>query len=286
MLGLREFYNDLKSRVSNTLISSFIISWLIFNWRIPIAFIFYNQADLIIDGYKSYFELVTKSYSSINFILIPLAFSIVYTFGYPVIRTFISAFNTKIQKWSENWNLEISKDGSIPITKYLNIRDDYKKQQLDLKELIESEGSTKEQLDKLKIDYEKLLESNSKSILELNKWQIANEVSIINGSWEFTIVNPVLGSEIKSTLNIMNGDYHFANSLNKPYGEDRIKIKWLFNSLPSRRIYLVLDVFGSDGSGGSKKSHNIFQDLRIIGDFEILEGEENDNFSVVYKRIK
>lgn len=286
MLGIKELYNDLKSRVSNPLISSFIISWLIINWRIPVGFVFYKQTELINDGYKSYFELVSNNYSFLNYILYPFIFSIVYTFGFPVIRTLISAFNTKIQKWSENWNLDISKDGSIPITKFLKIRENYKKQQLDLKELIESEGETKEQLDKLKIDYEKLLESNSKSIVELNKWRTANENSKLDGRWEFTIINSVIGSEIKSTLNIMNGDYHFANSINKPYGDKRIKIKWLYNSISSRRIYLVLDVFGGDGSGGTIKSYNIFHDLRITGDFEILEGEENDNISVVYKRIK
>lgn len=285
MLGLREFYNDLKSRVSNPLISSFIISWLIINWRIPIAFIFYNQADLIKDGYRSYFELVTKGYSLFNYLLIPLAFSLVYTFGFPIIRTFISAFNTKIQKWSENWNLKISEGGSIPINKYLNLRENYKKQQQELKELIDTESETKVKFEKLQKEHTELYVSNNNNIAELNKWRTANEISKLNGRWEFTIVNSNFNNEIKTTLSIMNGEYHFGNSLNKPYGDNRVRIKWFYYSISSNRVYLVLDVFGNDGAGGSTKTHNIYQELRITGNFEILEGEENENSSIMYKKI-
>ncbi len=286
MFGISELYKELKIRVSNPLISSFIISWLIINWRIPIALIFYKHDELCKDGLISYFDLIVKNFSTVNSIYIPISAALIYTFVFPLIKTLISAFYTYIQKISENWNLRISKGGSIPINKYLDLRSEFIRQQAELKELIDTESETKKKLEKAEIDIVNLTDSNTKYFYELNKWRTANDFSKLEGKWEFTIFNNITKNEIKSTLLINNhGVYSFQNSRDKPYGDKQIKIKWFYNSITNRRLFLVLDVIESDGAGGSNKSYNLYQDLSITGDFDILEGHENESMSVFYKKI-
>src|SRR5688500_18619166 len=100
---LSDFFKDLKERVSAPLFSSFALAWLIFNWKIPIALFFYKNQNLSADGYNSYIDLISKNIIPANTLWKPLLAALFYTFGYPVIRTYILAFNTKIKTWSNTW---------------------------------------------------------------------------------------------------------------------------------------------------------------------------------------
>lgn len=285
MLGISELYKELKLRVSNPLISSFIISWLIINWRIPIALIFYKHDELSKDKLISYFDLIVKNFSAVNCIFIPILAALIYTFVFPLIKMLISAFYTYIQKISEDWNLRISKGGSIPINKYLDLRSEFIKQQAELKELIDTESETKKLLDNANFDIKKITESNTMYFNELNNWKKANDISKLNGEWEFTMHTNITNEKIKTTLFISNGDFNFGNSINNPYENKRIKIKWLYYSITNRWLYLVLDVITSNNSGSFENSNYLFQELRVTGDFDVLEGKENNISPIIYKKI-
>jgi hypothetical protein len=49
-----DLLKELKDRLSNPLIFSFIIAWLFFNWQITVGLLLYKNDQLIRDGYFFY----------------------------------------------------------------------------------------------------------------------------------------------------------------------------------------------------------------------------------------
>jgi hypothetical protein len=89
---ITDFFEELKRRLNNPLIGSFILSSLICNSQIPIALLFYSQDDLKRDGYTSFFHLIY----SINIwqgFVIPFVFGFFYTFVFPYIKAFIKGIS-------------------------------------------------------------------------------------------------------------------------------------------------------------------------------------------------
>src|SRR5207302_5085956 len=94
MEKISDFFKELKERISSPLFFSFIVSWLIWNWRIPVALLFYKPSDLIADGYKSYFDVIEKDLHTNYIFCYPLLSAIGYTLLYPLLRSCIEALNT------------------------------------------------------------------------------------------------------------------------------------------------------------------------------------------------
>lgn len=77
---LKDFISDIKERISNPFISSFIIAWIFRNYPIIITLIFYKQSDLNRDHYTSYIDVIQKNYSENHMLWFPLVVAITYTF--------------------------------------------------------------------------------------------------------------------------------------------------------------------------------------------------------------
>lgn len=43
---ISEILNSVKERVSNPLIFSFLASWLVYNWKIPVALIWFDEKQI------------------------------------------------------------------------------------------------------------------------------------------------------------------------------------------------------------------------------------------------
>ncbi|PSK91589.1 hypothetical protein [Taibaiella chishuiensis] len=137
-----EFFKELKDRSSSPLFSSFAISWLITNWKIPVILMKYDSKD--------FSEMKMKG--AIDYIMhleipwyqlwgIPAGSAILYTFGYPYLKNFISAFNAKRRKEGSNAVLKYSENGSISINRYLLLRKEYMDRTKRLQEIIKEESS-------------------------------------------------------------------------------------------------------------------------------------------------
>jgi hypothetical protein len=153
-----EILSNLKERLTSPLISSFIIAWLIFNWRIVIGLFWHESEELNILGYTNYFDLITSSIQFDRSIFNPLFFALGYTFVYPILKNLINAFLTWTTRWGDNWNLRLMKNGSIPVDRYLQLKKHYDKRTTALEEVIKSEsvyvakiGELESELSSLKI---------------------------------------------------------------------------------------------------------------------------------------
>src|SRR5690606_4964283 len=110
---VKSFFETFKERISNPLISSFIIAWLVVNWKITIGLLFYNIAELNRDGYISYIDLISKNSCAINTFVIPLAWSLFYTFIYPRIKGRIKRDTASVEFKTDEAILEENKEAVI-----------------------------------------------------------------------------------------------------------------------------------------------------------------------------
>jgi hypothetical protein len=193
MEAFQDFFKELRNRASNPLISSFVIAWLIFNWPIPIGLFFYEPADLKSDGFNSYFQMIKGYYDNCKMIVYPTLVSLFYTFAFPHITALVKLIHAGISARNESAILDASKDGKMPVMKYIALKEESKKVIDNLNSLIESESETisqniilqsevlalKQRESDLKhkhdshIGYMNLLEQNTKHS--------------INGLWKITI---------------------------------------------------------------------------------------------------
>src|ERR1700748_661850 len=99
---ITDFFKEFKSRLTNPLFASFILSWLIINWRVPVGIFGYKLDELKVDGYKSYADLISKNASTWNYLWYPLISAALYTLLSPLLRMIIIAFLSWIKKASDN----------------------------------------------------------------------------------------------------------------------------------------------------------------------------------------
>ncbi len=193
METFKDFFEELKSRLSNPFLSSFIIAWLICNWQIPLALIFYTQDELKTDGYSSYINVVQSHLRWFSTLALPFIVTVIYTFGFPYLKAFIKEFQAKIISKSEDRILTITKEGTMPVEKYIKLREAYNKQIGELKNLIESESAVKEENNRLLLtlsekdnEIKKLSDDNTTITKERDRYTSANNPSNLNGDWLFS----------------------------------------------------------------------------------------------------
>ena len=142
MEKIKDAVNQLFDKISNPLIFSFICSWLIINWQITVALLWYDVEQIRLAGYKTVFDFIDNKLNIQEGFLHPLTIALIYTFPLPIIKNCIRAFNTWVAKWGNEWNLRILKGGQIPVDRYFKLREDYEKRTQILVEVIEKESQT------------------------------------------------------------------------------------------------------------------------------------------------
>lgn len=99
MEKISDFLKDFLDRLSSPLFASFIISWIFFNWKVPVALIFYSFDDLKADGYKSFNDLILHSVDTAHGIIYPLLCALAYCFIFPLVKNVLLATNAWYKTW-------------------------------------------------------------------------------------------------------------------------------------------------------------------------------------------
>jgi hypothetical protein len=122
-----DFFKELKERVSNPLILSFIISWLIWNWKIPIALLFYKPIDLRADHYDSFIDLIKKNNVNGYHFWCAVLFAICYTLLYPIVKQGVLIVGTFFDKHGTSYSLKYVKSAVVPFIDIIKERDEKQK---------------------------------------------------------------------------------------------------------------------------------------------------------------
>jgi len=278
MEKVSDFFKDIQERLSNPLFSSFLVSWGIINWQIPVALIFYNNDTLKIDGYGSYIDLILKKSSIWNYFGYPLLLAIVYTFLFPFIRNGILAFQTWIKTWGNDLNLKISRRGKISTERYIQMREKYYKLNSTLEELLSSETSYVQKNNTLIGEKAAISIQLNELSDEISRWRNMNDPSILNGDWDYSFKTSITKEEKKYRLTIVGGNITMFSDITKQTLLETYNIQNFFcNPINSRLCFTLQPTKSSQKSA--------FYNLQSQNNFSELHGTEDLANHVFFNKL-
>jgi len=211
MDALKDFYKEAKNRVANPIFFSFILSWLLWNWKVPVGFIMYNNSTLKKLGYDNYIELVVHNASWSSYFYHPLISALIYTFIFPPVRVGIIAFLSwmnRINTWSKK---RILKNSTVPMARFIKETDRTDALSKKLEDLYAKDSSIKEENEELRaeanttqnqiaqyerkmkdmikrtdedsIHYNALKKELSAANEKIDRYAVQNNQKVIKGNW-------------------------------------------------------------------------------------------------------
>ena len=198
MEKVSDFFSELKERISNPFIFSFIIAWCLCNYEIIVGLIFYKNEDLKKDGYNSYLDLIRSHESVGYFVLLPLAWALFYTFGFPYFKNFIIEFGVKLDTASDEKNRKVSKARTVSIERFLEQEHKYNEALQKVANHLDGEGQLRSKINELEVS---LRESNAANISNVQKvdtlssriqnqseeWHKRQTTDSLLGDWTFKL---------------------------------------------------------------------------------------------------
>jgi hypothetical protein len=215
-----DILSSIKERLSSPLFFSFVISWLVINWKITIA-LFWNDPEHKSLGHLSLISFIESQTSYWSTIILPFILALAYTFGNPLVKNVISAFRTWTSKWGEAWNLSILKGSKVPIEKYLGFKEHYDKRTKVLEEIITNQDVTQQKFEEANTAL--LYERNEKNKITTELMELKSivgsltNVSVIDGRWNKKI-SDAIAKEKEEKWQITNGAVYLIE------GKDMIQV--------------------------------------------------------------
>ena len=184
---VKDFVKSFTDRFSSPLFGSFVISWLIINYEIPITLFFYKQNELMLDGYPSYLHVIWQQSSLWKFGILPIALALAYVIGYPFIKNGISILHAKADAWGGNWVIKATKGQKIDISKFLTLREELRSARLRVDELYEQDSGNILEISSLR-ERSKELEG----IIEIKDQEVSSlkeptDPKFLYGLWDFKL---------------------------------------------------------------------------------------------------
>ena len=254
---LNDFLKELKMRLSNPLIFSYLFSWIFINWQVTIALLFYKMDELSKDGYSSYTDVIRKNFNGWKYYVIPAAVAVFYTFGFPFIRSWIKQFQAWLNGRTDNKIIEISKTISIPMERYLRDRQFYLSNTEELKNVMEKESQTLIESQALRAERNQLQE-------RLNEYSKKSNINFMNGYWD---VRHTLDGEVKTErINLSNGTF-YRTAKNSATEQSWMRIRNYGINLGTQELIIIVDQFNKNPSFTSVLRYQ-GEDNLILKDFE------------------
>ena len=172
-------WDEFKERITTPFFSSFIISWIGFNWKIIILLFWYKREDIKASGFESLLDILKANSNWLNTLWYPVIFSFLYVLTYPIIRDFIKVPIAWVKSLTNGWILNASKKAKVDMHYYLELRNVYVENQKKLESEFSDGLKFRNENDKLKtriLELEKTINENSRQsnefaeISNLSNW--------------------------------------------------------------------------------------------------------------------
>jgi uncharacterized membrane protein len=82
MERIQQAFDNLKERLNNPLVFSFIISWIFLNWKVTVALLWHDSSNDD-NSHIKLINFIVENTSIYNSIVLPLGYAILYTFLSP-----------------------------------------------------------------------------------------------------------------------------------------------------------------------------------------------------------
>lgn len=193
MTDFKDFLDQIKIRLTNPLIFSFLISWVIIHWQIFVGGFYLTTKDLEELGHANFLDFVQASINWSNGIWYPLLSAIVYTVISPLVRIGIQLFNTWINKKGNDQIRKVASDSFVPYEMYDKILFEVQTQRGRNESLVTENISLSNEIDvkKNEIRENGLINNNLQMELTKSQNQISSmfDSSFLKGNWRLIIKN-------------------------------------------------------------------------------------------------
>jgi hypothetical protein len=146
MTGLENFLDEIKLRLRNPFVASFIISWLFWNWEIWLGLFCLSDETLRHIGFTNYIDYVKFKLQTGNALVNPLLSALALILILPIIRNTVEWYQAWALNWGEKMVLRASENGVIAIEKYLEKKESINNLKNNITTLVTEERQTSEQL--------------------------------------------------------------------------------------------------------------------------------------------
>jgi hypothetical protein len=275
------FIDNIKDRLNNPIIFSFILSWVVFNWRIVIA-LFWDKPFGEIHLNDSLIEYVATNLDVCRSLLYPFLSALVYTLLSPPVKNLVVAFQNWNFRWGEKWNLSILKESKISIEKYFSLKENYEARRKNLETMIESEDKVLGRVQELE---DLLIKQRTKTEELLMQVSAKNEVidhlnwiEAIEGKWVRKIENPLdnIEEEIEISGNIVylikgNSRLQKYSISNFIYRTDHKKIQFCLYKTEDGKLFSFnnLDILPGSMTGTEYTNYSI-SEVKYLRSTEVL----------------
>jgi hypothetical protein len=285
MEKLSEIWQHIRDRLSNPFIFSFLVSWLVFNWKVIIGLFWYDAHLIEQEGYTSYFDFIDKNVYRSNSLENPLVFALGYTVGLPILKQAIDLFQTFVDVTGTQIKMKLTGEALVPGSVVVRQQEEFRKKTAELVSAINDQKGMELAL---KEERASSLESERKNN-ELNRMlsetdsfiNALEDVSFMDGEWEVSY--PKVGSGFKRYFQINGGQ------VSENVGESRhvlYTLQHFYQNIRTKRIHFVK--YLDDSSDSGKKT--LVNDLKHVSD-DRLEGMErgdssNPDTPIFYSRLQ
>jgi hypothetical protein len=233
---IQDFLKELKARFSSPFFSSLILAWLIINWRVPIALIFYKLPELEKDEHSSYIDLIVKEVTVYSGIVYPIISAVCYTLIAPLLKNAIQALNAYLDAKGMDWTLTLSKRGKISVERYIQLRASYKAQEESLLKVYEDESKYLQMNNVLRGKMEEFRDKFENMNANYERLRACSEIRSYNGQWELTYADT--NRDRKTSIVTLNeGDIYTTDR----EGKVLFKITKIGYSAQTTELMLVIE---------------------------------------------
>jgi hypothetical protein len=282
-----EIFSTIKERLTSPLFSSFLISWVIINWRIVIGLFWLNTEQLHAAQYKTYLDVVSSNINLQRNLLEPFGVALFYTFAYPFVRNWINGFMSWMDKWGDDWNLDIKKDGSIPTARYIQLKNNYEEATKQVRAVIEDESKSVNQIDILQTELTNTKIALNQKSRDLSESYKRYNNGLLNGTWQnkYQIRDSVTGvpKQGEETVVFDNGSYDLVADNNQ---RRAIAAITNFQYDPNTNRVFFIKEFYPEYVRESRVPKELVCRLIISATMETMTGTESDNVTLTYKKVK
>lgn len=107
---ITKLFDEIKERFANRLIIYYIVYWLLFNWKITVALLWYDTSQIEAEGCRSTFEFIKDQLENNSHWCAVFISAFVSTLLFPIIKMLILAFDAKVRVCRKNLISRINKD--------------------------------------------------------------------------------------------------------------------------------------------------------------------------------
>ncbi len=282
MIKKDEFLNQVRDRFANPLFLSFIFSWIVINWKITVALVWYDNVQIKNEGYISVYDFISKNLNSCDAIWVPLGMACAYTIGYPFVRSIIQAIQSLAFRFGEFLDYKVLKGSKIDMNKYLKLKEEYTSKAQKLHSLINEESENIEKIRELNDKNAQLQDSLNQSKMTLNnlneKEVKSKNMSMLNGYWHNNFSGT--GGRGKETVNILNHMYLVYSD--EGYSQKYTLIHFQYDET-NNRVFFIKQTSDADMRKDPSQPRYLINDLRFDG--LDLVGTENGNDIRYVKKV-